>query len=400
MSSFTSSVVRVIIEPHPNADAIELANVGGYVSIVKKGQFKTGDLAVYLQEQSVLPDWLLKKMSFWNDLNNKGMLAGSAGNRVKAIRLRGIFSQGILMPLQHDTEGCIWCHYPERSDGAMATIVHEGQDVAEILGVTKYEPAVPVNMAGKVAGGDLDATIGYDFENLKRVPDLFENGEDVVMTEKLHGTCLQVGIIPKRIWEGKNWADKCPDVGDDFKGVVTSKGQGAKGLMLDPSDEGNLYVGFALKHLLWSKLQHIRREVLGHPGDMPLFLLGEIYGGTVQDLSYGITEPAFRAFDIYAGTRDNGFFAPESMFVMACQSVMIDTVPVLYRGPFSQEAVNLHTSGLTTLQPQIARNVPNQIREGIVIKSTQNTRHKRHGRKIAKSVSEAYLLRKNATEYT
>lgn len=98
MSTFECPVVRVAIEPHPNADAIELARVGGYLAIVKKGQFKDGDLAVYIPEQAVLPEWLLKLLGFWDDLNGKGTLSGSAGSRVRAIKLRGVLSQGLLIP--------------------------------------------------------------------------------------------------------------------------------------------------------------------------------------------------------------------------------------------------------------------------------------------------------------
>lgn len=249
MSTFECPVVRVAIEPHPNADAIELARVGDYLAIVKKGQFKDGDLAVYIPEQAVLPEWLLKLLGFWDDLNGKGTLSGGAGSRVRAIKLRGVLSQGLLIPFMiGEDDG--FHHLPTPGEHPELGVnfdydafpdVAEGQDFANYLGVIKYEPQVPAHLAGRTAGGDLDATIAYDFENLKKIPDLFGEDQEVVITEKIHGTCLQVGLVPRRIWEGKAWADKCPDFGD-YKGVVTSKGQGAKGLMLDPGDDNNLYV--------------------------------------------------------------------------------------------------------------------------------------------------------------
>lgn len=231
MSAFECPVVRVTIEPHPNADAIEVAIVGGYRSIVKKGQFVTGDLAVYLPEFAVLPEWMLKGMGFWDEMNNRGTLTSSAGNRIKAIKLRGVLSQGILLggTRGYDHELRLsWVTKPATEDGPgqVASIeADEGANVAEYLGVVKWEPVIPTQMAGRVAGGDLEATIGYDFENIKKNPELFDDGMQVVMTEKLHGTLLQVGIIPQCIWEGKPWADKCPDIGEGFKGIVTSKGR-------------------------------------------------------------------------------------------------------------------------------------------------------------------------------
>src|SRR2546423_7089769 len=89
------STLRVTAEPltihvHPNADALELAQVGLYRAVVAKGAFRTGDVALYIPEQAVLPQELV------SELGLTGKLAGSAANRVKAIRLRGELSQGIV----------------------------------------------------------------------------------------------------------------------------------------------------------------------------------------------------------------------------------------------------------------------------------------------------------------
>lgn len=411
MSQHECPVVRVTIEPHPNADAIELARVGGYLSIVKKGQFKTGDLAVYLPEQSVIPDWLLKVLGFWDDTNGKGKLSGSRGDRIRAMKLRGILSQGILLAGVRDTYGdeeefneleMVRVEVPVLSgeEFLIRTTKREGDNLAEFLGVTKYEPVVPASMAGRVAGGDLDATIGYDFENIKKHPQLFQVGERVTITEKIHGTCLQVGIIPRRIWEGKSWADKCPDIGDGFKGIVTSKGQGAKGLMLDPGDEGNLYVMLAREQGLWEKLELVRTQELHHPNDQPLFIFGEIFGRGVQDLEYGQSSRVFRAFDMYVGTRSDGFFLSDELFVRSVFRADIPVVPLLYQGPYSPEILESLTDGKTmVLHSLSAGNMSGHIREGVVVKADGN--HPKYGRRIAKSISEAYLLRKNpnATEF-
>jgi RNA ligase (TIGR02306 family) len=399
MSQFECPVVRVTIESHPNADAIELARVGGYLSVVKKGQFQNGELAVYIPEQAVLPPWLLESLGFWDEMNGKGKLSGSRGNRVRAMKLRGVLSQGLLVPLIHDTHEATegdWLQYPPRENGNIASRVHEDQDVADLLGVIKYEPVVPQSMAGRVAGGDLDATIGYDFENLKKFPTLFEDGQEVVITEKLHGTCLQVGLVTRAIWEGKSWAEKCLDFGD-YKGIVTSKGQGAKGLMLDPSDEGNLYVRIAKQQALWEKLFEVvsRLEDAGVP-PMPIFIFGEVFGAGVQDLAYGQVGQTFCAFDMYQGTRSDGMYVGYEAFEECCLDLSIPTVPVLYRGPYSAEVVAKHTDGNTTFDTK-------QIREGVVVRSVLPSHidpHPRYGRRIAKSVSAAYLTRKGeVTEF-
>lgn len=80
MSGFSVPVVRVrAIEPIPGADAIELAVIGDYRSVVRKGQFKPGDRAFYLPEAAVLPDALIETLGL------VGKLAGSGKNRIKAI---------------------------------------------------------------------------------------------------------------------------------------------------------------------------------------------------------------------------------------------------------------------------------------------------------------------------
>jgi RNA ligase (TIGR02306 family) len=92
MSTFTAPVVRIrAIEAIPGADAIELAVVGDYRSVVRKGQFQPGSVAVYLPESAIVPDALLEQLGL------TGKLAGPDKNRVKAIKLRGCLSQGILL---------------------------------------------------------------------------------------------------------------------------------------------------------------------------------------------------------------------------------------------------------------------------------------------------------------
>ncbi len=93
MATFECKVYKLTIEEHPNADVIELARVGDYYSVVRKGQFKTGDMGVYIPEGAIVPDWLLLRLGL------EGKLAGKQRNRVKAIKLRGVLSQGLIFPV-------------------------------------------------------------------------------------------------------------------------------------------------------------------------------------------------------------------------------------------------------------------------------------------------------------
>ena len=384
MSTFACPVVRIKIEPHPNADAIEIARVGDYQSIVKKGQFSDGELAVYIPEQAVLPQWLLEELGFWNETTQKGGLSGSLGNRVRAIKLRQVLSQGLVVGLA----------IAETRIGNPLRQLNEGEDVASYLEVVKYEPPIPSHMAGRIAGVDLAATLNYDFENLKKLPDLFEDGELVLVTEKIHGTFMQVGVVPSEMANERYYKGRV---------IVSSKGMGAKGFILDHTDETNLYVQTAKKYgLLDSAL-----EYFGDAADdvgKPYFVCGEVFGKTatgagVQDLIYNGETLGFRAFDVCCGTRGQQEFFDYESFMDAVEALKVPNVPILELGPYSKEMVLRHTNGNTMVQPEVTRNYVNQIREGVVVKSAHEKPHPRYGRKIAKSVSEAYLLRKNATEF-
>ena len=398
MSEFKCEVVKAVIEPHPNADAIEICRIGDFQSIVKKGQVKTGDLCVYIPEQAVLPEWLLKDMGFWDDFAVKGELHGGAGNRVKAQKIRGVVSQGLILtmkgmnygygatvtrpPIENDG-------FLTDSDGVVPMIFEVGDDVAEFLGITKYEPALPSQMRGKIVGVDFEATHGYDFDNLKNRTSLFDDGDIVVITEKIHGTLLQIGIMPASHSNEKFY---------DGRIIITSKGMGKNGFILDHNDETNLYAQACKRHGLLEKAQMLYGEADAH--ERPIFIFGEVFGKTmsganVQDLTYTDEMLDYRCFDICIGNRGNETFYNWNRFFGTCLMLDIPTVPVLHIGPYSKEMVLSHTDGNTTMTSR------NQIREGVVVKSYSEDRHPHYGRKIAKSVSNAYLLRKNpdATEF-
>lgn len=375
MAEFEAKVYRLVIEEHPNADALELARVGDYRSIVRKGQFKTGDLGVYIPEAAVLPEWLIKELGL------EGRLAGKQKDRVKAIKLRGILSQGLIYPLElHPDYKNVW-RFPTTS-GACGQLVELGQDVTEILEIVKWSPPIPVHMAGEVFNTH-GKTLKYDIENIKKYPDVFENGEEIVITEKIHGTWCCFGYHP-----------------EIEHSIVTSKGLSAQGLAfkMNEANEKNLYIRalHGTSHDAKGTVMDRLREMLSADVSMdtPVYILGEVYGQGVQDLQYGAKTPQFRVFDIYVGERGRGWYlAPDSLAHVCCQ-LEVDRVPTIYRGPFSKEVVDKYTSGKETVSGQGVN-----IREGVVITPVEEREHPELGRVKLKSVSEQYLLRKGGTEF-
>lgn len=126
------SVQRVVsIHPIEGADAIEAVQINGWQCVAKKGEFRVGDLGVYLEIDTIPPD--IPNFQFlWTP---RGQAPGSVVRpekyRIRTMRLRGALSQGLLMPLA--TLGL---------PGDLA----EGTDLTETLGATKYEPPLPTGM--------------------------------------------------------------------------------------------------------------------------------------------------------------------------------------------------------------------------------------------------------------
>jgi len=148
------------IKSHPNADKLELAKVLGYTCIVEKGKYKAGDAVVLIQPDTVLPD------EPWAEMFKK------RGNRVRAMKLRGVFSFGIVMPI---------------STWFTSNIPVVGDEVSDLIGVTKYEAPQPQQLDAK---GLLPHGLGKtDEERYQNILDL-PFGEDVMVTLKMDG-CLK-----------------------------------------------------------------------------------------------------------------------------------------------------------------------------------------------------------------
>jgi RNA ligase (TIGR02306 family) len=373
VSTFRVPVESITVEPHPNADALEIATIQGYQSLVRKGAFKSGDLVAYIPEASILPSALIEEMGL------TGWLAGGESNRVKAIRLRGTVSQGLC--------------YPARAGWV------EGQDVAAELGIIKWEPMQPVeagiprvrrmdNPNAFMVGAN--RAISYDIEAYKAHAKrgILQEGEPVTYTEKIHGSWVSFGLMPPHLAH--------PEYGDF---LVSSKGFSQRGLALKPEESANTWYWRAAREFgIEAKLRKFAANNLAIP--IPVFVIGEVFGQGVQDLDYG--QPlTFRAFDVFVGSpnpeapeAERGNYLGDDGVDLALGLMELERVPVLYRGPWSMQTMRDFTDGRETISGGAKH-----IREGIVVRPVAERTHPVVGRVILKSVSADYLLRKNGTEY-
>ena len=376
MSTFQVPVVRITaVEHHPNADRLSLVNFRGFTTISAKNddgshRYAVGDLAVYVPEAAIVPERLLR-MGFWDEAKGRGLLAGSKGDRVKAVRLRGIVSQGIMF----DPKSVL--DWP----------LSEGDDVSDALGITKYEPPIPVEMAGEVFNLGSRNTLNFDIENIQKYPTVFREDEQVVVTEKLHGTFCQIAYVP---------SERQEDGFFDGSVFIGSKGLSAQGLMLKNNERNanNLYKRAVIDSGTASRFATFVDRVCRRDR---AYLVGEVLGKGVQDLGYGFTDPEFRAFGVYFGTpRDgSGYWLDDADLQAILNAAEIERVPVLARGTWGDIEPTLADlrDGLTTLGA-------GHIREGVVVTSSIERRDEQVGRVILKAVSPDYLLRKgNVTEF-
>jgi RNA ligase (TIGR02306 family) len=348
VARFVVEVLRLTnVEPHPNADRLDLAVVGNYRVIVAKGSFHTDDLVAYIPEAALLPEALI------DELGVRNYLAGSQHNRVKAQKLRGILSQGLVYAARLGWE--------------------PGQDVTVELGITKWEPEIPVGMAGNPIAAPVWWK-SYDVETYNRYPELLQQGEPIYVTEKIHGTCGLLGT-----YQGEHY--------------VSSKGMSDRHLAL-AYDDANLYWLAARQCNVHTAVE----AVFGTDRCVEVF--AEVYGthtpnGTkVQDLAYNAALGLRLAvFDIAV----NREFLPYPEAIAATERLGLAFVPVLYHGPFDQALVLALAEGSETVSGTSAH-----MREGIVIRPEVPRESEEIGRVILKHVSAAYLTRTgdDVTEYT
>ena len=166
-----ASIQKIIsLEPIAGADAILLAQVLGWICVVKKEEFKVGDLCVYFEIDSILP------IAPWNDHLRKGS-SKDKPLRVRSIRLRGQLSQGLALPI----------------NGILLTnlIWEIGMDVTKQIEVQKYEPYIPPELFGKVRGTRPSFIPKTDEPRLQSYPDVLD--ELLVMDVNVIGTMKMDG---------------------------------------------------------------------------------------------------------------------------------------------------------------------------------------------------------------
>lgn len=349
MSQHICEVVAVNLDKHPNADLLSIAHIRGWQCVVKTDDFKNQPLGVYIPIDMVLPD-----TEEWKWLENR---------RVKTHKFRGAISQGILIPAQRG--------------------MRIGDDVTEQIGATRYVPKLPGNKS-KLRGGYSIAPppgmVKYtEIENWKNHMNVFNPGDVVVVTEKIHGANSRFALLDGKFYVGSHNMVRMP-IPPEPTSWFGQKWLALKRKMeiAPPKRTPDSWQQLAEKYHVEEKM----RNMFGDKTDVILF--GEIYGPQLQScMPYGVTpgETEVAFFDILHSGRYMGWREMKARL----QAMGLPIVPELKIMEFGMPVIGMVDG------PAFAGK---HIREGVVVRSWPDEVHDiRLGRKIIKLISEKYLLK-------
>ncbi len=332
------------IKPIEGADAIECAIVdGGWPVVIRKGEYKVGDVAVYFEIDSWVPHELAPFLSSGKEPREYNSVKGE---RLRTVKLRGQVSQGLLLPLN-----CL---------GSIANDVSVGEDVSHILNIQKWEPPIPAQLQGTMKGNFphfIPKTDQERCQNLRK--EIFETYKDDTyeVTLKLDGSSTTIYV-------------KDGEVG------VCSRNIDLK------ETEGNSFWKAARDQNIIEPLLELSKE----KGE-EYAIQGELIGESIQGNPEKLKGQRFYLFDIYSIT-EGRYFKPFERYTVLDQLWMlgsdIEHVPIIDQHVFltqQYETIDdlLNFAEGSSLNPQTRR-------EGIVFKSWDSDF-------TFKAIANSYLLK-------
>lgn len=393
MSTIETKIVAIEILPHPNADKLAIARIGGeggFECAVGLDQFKTGDLAIYVMPDSVLSEEMCTTLAEKSKIQIKG-------GRIRAINIRGVLSEGLCLNpsawLDHD--------------------VKEGDDITKELGVTKYEPPHPSMRSALKNGKGIN--FHYKNENFKEyhcvekfkksplvLRELSEDtGFNVVATIKYHGSNFRCGLVTKPSCR-KSWWERLKGlfVKDDKQEFLV----GSHNRIKVPTQSALKYGDYYNTDTWWRMaqkydLEFVTKQISENETLMPrgptapvdVVIYAEVIGPGIQKgYDYGISpgQLELRVFDIMI----NGKYCDWNQVKWYCDLFKLPIVEEVYFGPWSLDVTKCAAD-------TDEYNGKKYVREGIVIRPVIETWHRKCGRVIFKYLNEAYLLDKTNSDF-
>jgi len=302
-----------------DSDFLELAHIMGWQCVVKKGEFKAGDLGVYYEVDSFLP--LDERYEFLRTSSYRDNADNGEGFRIRTMKMRGQLSQGLLLPL---------AKFPELEGGpeGCAEGCAEGADVTEKLNVKKWYIPETATAGGTIIGERPHGIPASDETRIQSALELLDelNGKPYYITTKMDGTSGIVYYIDGKIG--------CCSRNKEIK-----------------DEEDALYWTPVYKYGLKEKLARLGKNIV---------LTGEICGPGIQRNKLRLAAVEWYVFDVKDW--DSGKYLPYSEAVTVCAELGVPVVPLEERG----EAFGY---SLETLLEKARGKYPSGLdKEGIVVR--------------------------------
>lgn len=344
------------LNPIEGADNLEVAEVGGYPVVVRKGSVVENGEVVYFPPEIQVPRYVADSLGVANYLRKSGTV-------FKAIRLRGQMSYGMAVPVTD---------FPTLAllDEGKLT---EGQDLSEFFGARRFvvPPNFKVGIGHEVS--EHPALYRYtDIDRYEKMAHVFQAGEQVYITEKIHGACARIAMIDGELMVGSRKTQrKMPETFGDMATINEQEWT---------TYDDNMYwipLNFAGVRKLLFDFKDSYKQII---------IFGEVFGKGVQgSFDYGRPGLDFRAFDLMF----NGVYQNPASFAHLTSIYSIPVVPTEYVGEFDETYIKTLVTAPSNLTDK-------HIREGVVIKPLNERRDPRHGRVVAKWINPDYLVKKSA----
>ncbi len=347
-----ASIQKILdIKPIEGADTIVCATVLGWHVVTRKDEFKVGDLCVYFEVDSLLP--VTEDFAFLAKGRVKKSYFGGKeyeGYRLRTIKLRGQVSQGLCLPMSILTGK----KYPNDAREVPVYDYKEGLDVSALLGVVKYEGAIPACLTGVVRGLFPSYIPKTDEIRLQAVPQILERhkAKRFYVTEKVDGTSMTVFL-------------------KDGELHVCSRG-----LDLLESD----------KNTYWQVVRALNLEEKLRTLAKPYALQGEVVGDHIQNNRLKINGHTSFFFNIY--DIEKGKFLAYTDFMSTIKELDVPVVPLIDDNftllPTVDEMVVYATRKSVIADTEV---------EGVVIRSIEETQDEDLGRLSFKVINPEFLLK-------
>lgn len=300
--------------PIVGADLIEVAEVLGWEVVVKKGQFKEGDLCVYGEIDSIFPA-------------ENPEFEFLEGKRIKTKKLRGQVSQGIVFPMTILPEG----NYIE------------ADDLTELLKVEKYE-VDPEEIAAKRAENQMDFPDWISKTDEERIQTRMELLEPE--SKELFGRCYATEKL-----DGTSATYYLNLLQENHRFGVCSRGREI------PNEDDSFYWKIAVQY----GMEDILSEIAERHHANQVILQGEIIGKSIQSNKYKLEGIDFYAFNLILDGKKKTTIEISQILM----DYKLKTVPVV----IEDFELPDHVKDLVELSKGNSVVCPKTKREGIVIRN-------------------------------